>query len=422
MKFCPQCGTTFEPEACFCLECGFDKSTVDAEIATPGNTTPLVLDKSGCAQCGTALDPSERFCPECGFDSTKSKAAEPEILKVPEPIIIPEVILPVTPVEEPAPQALNKTFCPQCGQSVDSGERFCAECGYDNSPGNKASQTSFKAPEPPKPANNPEPVVIPPVIKPVQPAPQPVRAQTPVSNTTYATPTAATQPKGGKKYLMIVLIILGIGALGAGGWYGYTKFFAGSADKTSTPASSTPAVQPETVTEDLASDAVAVPEEENNSAEQPLTTTKPLSRVDQELAKYRAKEQNNTAIDESQVKIIYEVGRNDQPKRKSPKDPAKLMLQKPTMIARITTDHFNEGMGTEGGGNITIKDREGNIIGSFRANASDGKDGTPNAKWVAYPKKVLEKGTYFITDSDNATWSKNFVGNGFIIVEGYEVK
>jgi len=422
MKFCPQCGTTFEPEARFCLECGFDKSTVDAEITTPVNTVPLASDKAGCPQCGTALDPSERFCPECGFDSANSKAVDPPVSKAPEPIIMPEVILPVTQVEEPAPQALNKAFCPQCGQSVDSGERFCPECGYDNLSGNTASQPAVRAPEPPKPANRPEPVVIPPVAKPVQPTPQPARTAAPVYNTSSAAPMPAALQKGKTNYLMIALIILGIGALGAGGWYGYTKFFAGAADETATPAASTPAIQPETVTEDLASDAVAVPEEEITNSEQPLTSTKPLSRVDQELAKYKAKEQNNTAIDESQVRIIYEVGRNDQPKRKSPKEPAKLMLQKSTMVVRITTDHFNEGMGTSGGGNITIKDREGNIIGNYRANTSDGKDGTPNAKWVAYPKKVLEKGTYFITDSDNATWSKNFVGNGFIVVEGYEVK
>ena len=89
---------------------------------------------------------------------------------------------------------------------------------------------------------------------------------------------------------------------------------------------------------------------------------------------------------------------------------------------RITTDHFNNGMGTSGGGTISIKDRDGNSFGSFRASGKKGKDGTPNAKWVATPHIVLEKGTYFIWDSDMSTWSKNFVGTGFVVVEGYEVK
>jgi len=52
-----------------------------------------------------------------------------------------------------------------------------------------------------------------------------------------------------------------------------------------------------------------------------------------------------------------------------------------------------------------------------------GKNGTPSAKWVAEPDKILKKGTYFIWDSDPKTWSKTFIGNnGFVVVEGYEVE
>lgn len=37
--------------------------------------------------------------------------------------------------------------------------------------------------------------------------------------------------------------------------------------------------------------------------------------------------------------------------------------------------------------------------------------------------KHLNKGIYFIWDIDPATWSKTFAGNdGYIVVEGYEVK
>jgi hypothetical protein len=93
------------------------------------------------------------------------------------------------------------------------------------------------------------------------------------------------------------------------------------------------------------------------------------------------------------------------------------------MIVKITTDHYNDGMGTPRGGIITIKDGNGKIIGSYKALGKTGKNGTPSAKWVAMPNIMLEKGTYFIWDSDMATWSKTFIGNnGFIVVEGYTVE
>jgi hypothetical protein len=92
------------------------------------------------------------------------------------------------------------------------------------------------------------------------------------------------------------------------------------------------------------------------------------------------------------------------------------------MIVRITTDHYNDGMGTAGGGTISIKDRDGNLIGSYRATGRSGTNGTPNAKWVAEPRKLLENGTYYVWDSDFSTWSKTLMGSGFIVVEGYEVK
>lgn len=93
------------------------------------------------------------------------------------------------------------------------------------------------------------------------------------------------------------------------------------------------------------------------------------------------------------------------------------------MITRITTDHYNDGMGTPRGGKITVKDQNDKIIGSYKALGMTGKNGTPSAKWVVEPNIMLEKGTYFISDSEPSTWSKTFVGgNGFVVVEGYEVE
>jgi len=239
-------------------------------------------------------------------------------------------------------------------------------------------------------------------------------------------------------------MILVVGALGAAGWFGYTKFIANKAEAPVDTVVNT--VVDETAifdTSQLATDEI---EPDVTESEKPLIAKKPLSRVDQELAKQKAKQQTNTpqqtntapvqpssqdagvkissspAVSENTVKVLMGEGRKEDPKRKNPKSPAKLVLLKPAMIVRITTDHYNDGMGTSGAGTITIKDKSDNIIGTYKASGRTGANGVPNAKWVTEPRKLLEKGTYFIWDSDFSTWSKTFVGLGFITVEGYEVE
>ena len=236
--------------------------------------------------------------------------------------------------------------------------------------------------------------------------------------------------------------------LGAGGWFGYNKFIA---NKTEVPADTiTNTVVPEAAVFDTSQIAADEIKPEITESEQPLITKKPLNKVDQELAKQKAKQQaqpkNNTsqsttsapaqpaktdmgvkmssspAVIANTVKVIMGEGRKEDPKRKNPKNPAKLVLLKNTMIMRITTDHYNDGMGTSGGGTISIKDRYATTIGAYKATGKPGADNAPNAKWVVEPRKMLEKGTYYIWDSDFSTWSKTFVGDGFIMVEGYEVE
>lgn len=251
------------------------------------------------------------------------------------------------------------------------------------------------------------------------------------------------------------MIIVGLGVLGATGWLGYNAYFdnqeVSPADSISNMALP-PITESDTGTTntDVSEQPAETAPEQHEATDKPLSkidqelarqkaksTAKPLSKVDQELARQRAKEQSkpaqqtaspvqNTKTDPNAndilAKVILEVGRKEEPKNKNPKNPTKLIIQKATKIMRITTDHYNDGMGTPGGGTILIKDRDDNVIGSFRAYSKTGKNGTPNAKWVAEPHKILEKGTYYIQDSDAKTWSRTFLGAGFVIVEGYEVE
>lgn len=461
MKFCPQCGTTFEPDGRFCQECGFDRSTVEPTVpentevpgvinsetwpASGGNASHTVTEaKPICPQCGSLLDMNDRFCQECGFDTVKTQSSPNVIPALEQPPAIEVTAIPPEPVEaydiHPDPVAetvlppTNTQFCPQCGSGITPGERFCQECGFDT------SGTVMKT------EANPEPVSIPPLAGPqhppqpenVPPPPEPVPVTRVTGTRTEAFGEAAAQPKKKKNFIRVALIVFLLGLLGAAGWFVYNNYIASPEEKT-TDSVITMGIPENTEIETDAINAEVTEQAEAAAPEQSETKTKPISRMDQELARQKAKETNQPsqpAVEDERpvitphitaneiiVKVLLEVGKKEEPKNKNPRNPAKLSIQKRCMIVRITTDHYNDGMGTPGGGTITIKDRNDNTVGSYKAHGKTGKNGTPSAKWVATPNVILEKGTYFISDSEPSTWSKTFIGsNGFILVEGYEVE
>ena len=306
-------------------------------------------------------------------------------------------------------------FCPQCGTKFEPDARFCQECGFDINSVIAIDELIPKS------------IIQPPVVETsaLPPAENdiPPAATGPVifskkEITQPAKPSKPPKQLGRKKlwYWFVLVIVV----LSAAGWLGYNMYFSSKNGKPFTIGSN-------------------IYTSENASNEQPESNTKPMSLMDQELARQKAKGQSqsqqkegsnqdaNESVKSSENDIvsivILEVGHKEDPKSKKPKNPAKLTLQKPTMITRITTDHYNDGMGTPRGGTITIKDSNDDVVGSYKASGKTGKNGTPSARWVAEPNIMLKEGTYFISDSDPATWSKTFLGgNGFIVVEGYEIE
>ena len=452
MKFCPQCGTTFEPEARFCLECGFDRSSVES-MTTPTEKVPQQTPVNlVCLQCGTVLVPGDRFCLECGYDTLTTNPVVNENQKPPEPIVV-ESIPPFVPIAEPVISQVVKSFCPQCGTTLAPADRFCEQCGFDttsnrnpgNNPVGKPQETPQPAYIPPVAENRVPPPPVPkqkPVSQPL--SPEPVRPSKPSFGQSASAAQPAPSQKSKKKWLWISLAAIVLIGLGAIGWYEYNNKNKSELATVDTVSNAVITDIPEVDTTPVSTEITETPAAV--APEKPKPQTKPLSRIDQELAKQKAKQQTKTgqqanspaqttkpdlsvkatnnapAVKEIPSKVLHEVGQSDEPKSKGPKKPTKFTLSKPTMIVRITTDHFNGGMGTSSGGTIILKDKNDNIIGSYRANGKSGKNGTPNAKWVAEPRKMLEKGTYYVSDSDMSTWSKNILGIGFVVVEGYEVE
>ncbi len=358
-------------------------------------------------------------------------------------------------------------FCPQCGKSLTPDNRFCEECGYDTLLENQAPV------EPPVT----QPVVPQPAIPVVEEPAVPVTEQVEPSGTTQVPPQQeATRPippiladrahqspantkKGNNKLIWILIGIIGVAALCAVGWFGYTKFIKSqpsdviAADPSimideSTSSDTAKATNTSQATQDSLKRVqaiAAVPEEKTtseakkeNQAAKPSSKNKPATKPTAKQhnpanqtpnpePKPQAKQGSVITVKQSDytpektLTTLFSSNNRETPKYKNPKNPVRFSVSKPCMIIRVSTDHFNEDKGTTNVGSITILDKNKKVIGTYKARGKNGSNGTTNGKWVAEPRISLEKGTYFIMDSDPSTWSKNFFGTGFVEVEGYEL-
>lgn len=104
-----------------------------------------------------------------------------------------------------------------------------------------------------------------------------------------------------------------------------------------------------------------------------------------------------------------------------PSAPTTFRLERTTMIARVTTYHWNGGRGTPAPGTIALRTATGEILGPWDARGEPGQGGAPNAYWVAFPNVTLEPGEYAILVSDPATWSQNAASGhaGMGWIDGY---
>lgn len=494
MKFCPQCGAGFEPEARFCQECGFDKQSLGTDgagdISAASANVNDKLPEANCPKCASPLAAEDRFCANCGFD----KQAVPEVKSVPEPKSVPlpacpkcnapladadrfcaecgfdkqavvvEVVPPVVIPEvapEPEPEPVHEVtpepapvaevmpehevdniqpqtafqFCPNCGSRQSSEDVFCQDCGQNMNEevpvANVAEPVTFVAPVP---------APAPPVTK-QKPAKKEKVISKPVSEPKPAAPVAENKKKSSKLVLIILLGVLGLGALGAGGWFAYNKFIAKDTTEVAvvTPETdqevATPAEQPEEVIpeqEPPAETTVDEPVKPAEPAKKTEKTKKTTPKKQTEPQKQQVVQDEpvkkdegvkvvmkNTASAKSPVTLFSSFNTNEV--KNGPVFAQKVKFDKPTIVTRITTFHHNDGKGAVAG-TISLEGKKKESGGPWQARNAYGSDGTVNGKWICEPNARMEPGTYKVVVSDEKSWSYNTQSGrkGFVIIEGYE--
>ncbi len=333
-------------------------------------------------------------------------------------------------------------FCPQCGKKFEPEDHFCQECGFrrptDQAFDKKETVETGKSAE----IQKSEPKISPP----------------------HWTAEPAVPQKQLKFKPWMVWLAAGAVVVFVAGWLVISRLSNSSDDPaanagvnpTNPEIAATDSVGKDTLAKEPVKPPVVEPvktaEKEpakTNQSEQPKVKAKPVVKTSQETGKPKTKDTTKEKIEPVvevvvppaktkteqevkdppsdtvkmfKVKALLDVGRSKTPKDKNPKNPPRLTIQNPAMIISITTDHYNNGQGTSSAGTFTIRDSQDKIIGTFKAEGKVGENGIPNAKWVAKPNIVLEKGTYTIWDSDMETWSKTIAGGAYIQVEGYEIK
>lgn len=442
LHICPACNSNSDPDNRFCENCGFDFQSVQHTVSETVKPAEVIHEESVnippanvCPGCNSVVTEENRFCENCGYDLQPPAEPEPAVVvEVKQPEVVEEV--PVVPVAE---EQIQVPVCPDCGKPIVEGNRFCDSCGHDFNPVSEP----VKIPEPMPVA---APVTQP---QPVAPQPTPVYRQNEQAGPNVHQPF----PKKKKGWLWIIIGILAFAGLAAGGWFGYEKLIkektpevtaVDTLDVINDVIQDTAVADlntTDTINADIQEDIV----DQNNKKElvnpadnktKKTDKKQEKAKTDQKTAKKEVKpvepekkeaDKNSgvkVVVDNNKpvvtnAKVLLKYGDSDKAKSSGPKNPVSLTIKKRTVITRITTDHYNDGKGATPG-NIIIKDKSGNVVGTFHAAGRNAIDGTANAKWVAEPKITLEPGGYYISVSDMKSWSKTFFGYGFVIIEGSE--
>lgn len=112
-------------------------------VAAPGIYEPPVAPVSSCAQCGAPLPGGHRFCQVCGavvIPAAAASPANPPVVAAPDVAAFPpliDAVFSARPGDARQNQAVGSpdaAICPQCGEPLKPGHRFCGSCGATVAP------------------------------------------------------------------------------------------------------------------------------------------------------------------------------------------------------------------------------------------------------------------------------------------------
>jgi hypothetical protein len=108
--------------------------------------------------------------------------------------------------------------------------------------------------------------------------------------------------------------------------------------------------------------------------------------------------------------------------KEPPQSSAKLHLDKPHVITRLSTFHWYGGNGANSPGTIEIRKTDGGYSKSWPATGEKDFTRSVTVYWVIEPNELLEAGDYQVSVTPQNTWSFNARSRleGIMKVEGYE--
>ncbi len=101
---------------------------------------------------------------------------------------------------------------------------------------------------------------------------------------------------------------------------------------------------------------------------------------------------------------------NNRPVLHGEATPFMFQIYKETKILKIRTYHWNDGKGAPAG-YIILSDKENKETGRWQAEVKSGKKETSSVLWEVEPDMALSPGIYYISTTDQKSWSFNNESN-----------